>query len=314
MHPATSVIAFTSLSGAGYGLLFLIGLGSLLQFSWADSRWVMGVGLFVALALVSIGLLASTQHLRRPERAWRALSQWRSSWLSREGVLALLTFVPAGLLFLTVPLLDGSGWFSLLCALLSLVGAAATVFATAMIYRSLKPIRQWHHPKVVPVYLLLGLGTGACLLTVVLSFHGGVSTMALVGAVVLLAAWAVKWLYWQEIDRDEASASMETATGLGAIGKVRLLEPPHTEENYLLSEMGFRIARKHASKLRHLALGLAAAAVVLLLLTAIVGSGWGAMLIGWAAALLSLGSAALERWLFFAEATHTVTLYYGKAA
>ncbi len=314
MHPAPSVIAFTALSGAGYGLLFLLGLGTILRFAWADSRWVMGVGLFVALALVIIGLLASTQHLRRPERAWRAFSQWRSSWLSREGVFALLTFVPAGLLFLSAPLVGSSGWFPWLCALLALVGAAATVFATAMIYRSLKPIRQWHHPKVVPVYLLLGLGTGAALLTVVLSFHAGVRTAAIVGAFVLLAAWAVKWLYWRDIDQAESSATMETATGLGAIGKVRMLEPPHTEENYLLSEMGYRVARKHAEKLRHLALGLVAASIFLLLLTAAVGSGWGAMLIGWAAALTALASAALERWLFFAEATHTVTLYYGRAA
>ena len=32
-----------------------------------------------------------------------------------------------------------------------------------------------------------------------------------------------------------------------------MLEPPHTEENYLLQEMGFRIARKHARRLRRIA-------------------------------------------------------------
>jgi DMSO reductase anchor subunit len=32
----------------------------------------------LAVGLVSVGLLSSTLHLGHPERAWRALSQWRS--------------------------------------------------------------------------------------------------------------------------------------------------------------------------------------------------------------------------------------------
>ena len=51
----------------------------------------------LALGLISAGLLSSAGHLGRPERAWRAFSQWRSSWLSREGVASVATFVPAGL-------------------------------------------------------------------------------------------------------------------------------------------------------------------------------------------------------------------------
>src|SRR5215475_4625263 len=94
MHPAVSVIIFTSLSGAGYGLLFLIGVltgTSLLP----ESRWFAFFGIGFALGLSAAGLLASTFPLGRPERAWRAFSQWRSSWLSREGVASIVTFVPA---------------------------------------------------------------------------------------------------------------------------------------------------------------------------------------------------------------------------
>ena len=60
------------------------------------------VGMALALGLVSVGLLSSTLHLGHPERAWRAVSQWRSSWLSREGVMALITYLPA--------LIFASGW------------------------------------------------------------------------------------------------------------------------------------------------------------------------------------------------------------
>lgn len=314
MHPAPSVIAFTSLSGAGYGLLFLLSLGSLLRFSWALDRLLMGVGLAIALGLIAVGLLASTQHLRRPERARYALSQWRSSWLSREGVLALATFVPAGLLFLALPLLGYSGWFTQLCALLAGAGAVATVFATSMIYASLKPIRQWHHPLVPPLYLLLGLASGAMLLALLLSFSAGGATTCLLAALLLAGAWALKRLYWHQIDGAPAFSTMESATGLGRIGKVRLLEPPHTEENYLLSEMGFRVARKHAAKLRLLAQGIALLTCAMLILAAIVGGGWWQLVLTLPASFMGLASVLVERWLFFAEAKHSVTLYYGKAA
>ena len=97
MHPALSVIVFTSLSGAGYGLLFLIGLlaGTPLL---PQSPWFAFFGIGMALASATLGLLASTFHLGRPPRAWRAFSQWRSSWLSREGIFSLATFLPALLL------------------------------------------------------------------------------------------------------------------------------------------------------------------------------------------------------------------------
>ena len=97
MHPAYSVIFFTTASGAGYGLLAWLAASAM--FGGIAHNAAFGVvGMGLALALILGGLLSSTLHLGRPERAWRAFSQWRTSWLSREGVLALATFVPAGLL------------------------------------------------------------------------------------------------------------------------------------------------------------------------------------------------------------------------
>src|SRR6476620_9216130 len=94
MHPAYSVILFTTASGAGYGLLALLGLIGF-NHGPASSLWFGLVALIIALGLVSLGLLSSTFHLGRPERAWRAFSQWRSSWLSREGIAAVIAYVPA---------------------------------------------------------------------------------------------------------------------------------------------------------------------------------------------------------------------------
>jgi DMSO reductase anchor subunit len=99
MHPALSVILFTTASGAGYGLLFLIGLLTGTSFL-PESRWFAVAAFGFSLGAISFGLLASTFHLGRPERAWRAFSQWRTSWLSREGVASVIAYLPAGLLAL----------------------------------------------------------------------------------------------------------------------------------------------------------------------------------------------------------------------
>jgi DMSO reductase anchor subunit len=257
----------------------------------------------------SAWLPASTFHLKHPERAWRALSQWRSSWLSREGVSALVTFLPAGLFALGWVGLEDTGGLWALFGLLAAAGAVVTVYCTGQIYGSLKTIRQWHHPLTVPIYLALALATGALWLTALLRLFGPPAMWpAVVALAALLLAWGLKLLYWRE--KDGPGPSPETATGLGAFGRVRPLDPPHTESNYLMDEMGYRVARKHAERLRRLALlfgaGIPAAAMVLLFAI----GGYAGIALAVLAALSGLLGALIERWLFFAEARHTVMLYY----
>ncbi len=98
------------------------------------------------------------------------------------------------------------------------------------------------------------------------------------------------------------------------MGTVRLFEAPHTSENYLLKEMGFTIARKHAAKLRRIAMGLGFGLPFLLSLAPFVVPGWPAIAAAFVAAILGTVGVFVERWLFFAEAQHTVTLYYGRSA
>src|SRR5690242_347938 len=132
MHPAYSVIFFTSASGGGYLLLALLGLLGAFGILPADP--VLGVvGFGVGFVMVTAGLLSSTFHLGHPERAWRAFSQWRSSWLSREGVLSVATFLPSGLLAIVWVFF---GRAPLVLAILTVAFALATVSATAMIYAS----------------------------------------------------------------------------------------------------------------------------------------------------------------------------------
>ena len=312
MHPAGSVILFTTASGAGYGLLALLGLlgpAGLVP----PGRWFGFTGLGLALALITAGLLASTFHLGHPERAWRAISQWRSSWLSREGAMALATYVPAGLFGIGWVFFERTGGAWTLAGVLAAAGAALTVTCTGMIYASLKPIRQWRDALVVPLYLGFALASGALVLNALLHLFGAPSRWIEVLSLVALAGvWIVKVVYWRRVDATKGASTPESATGLGAFGTVRQLDPPHSEENYLLREMGFRVARKHATRLRRIALTLGAALPVALTAAELGSHGATAALLAVLAVLAAGLGVAIERWLFFAEATHTVTLYYGR--
>ena len=311
MHPSVSIIFFTTASGAGYGLLALMGLFGAFGLLPAD-QGIGIVGLGLALTLITAGLLSSTFHLGHPERAWRALSQWKSSWLSREGVMAILTYVPALVLAIGWVFKGHLGFGYGLAGLIAAVLAIATVYCTAMIYASLKPIRQWHTPLTAPNYLLLALLTGTIALNVIaFMFKAELGLFIWLMLLLAIGAWTAKRLYWRAIDNQIPASSRETATGLGNFGKVRPLEPPHTSPNYLQKEMVFRVARDHAERLRTLVqlLTFGMPALVALLLIVFSGSAFGLLMS--IMALLFAGIGVLfERWLFFAEAEHTVGLYY----
>jgi sulfite dehydrogenase (quinone) subunit SoeC len=303
MNPAYSVIFFTTASGAGYGLLALLGL----EAPTVHSPAFVLVALGLALVLVTAGLLSSTFHLGRPERAWRALSQWRSSWLSREGVAAILTY-PVALLFglaalgFIVPA-EYVSTLGFLTAILSFL----TVFTTGKIYATLKTIRAWNTPLTVPAYLFFALATGAVfyhgLATLFGVDSGAVKSVALVA---LAGVALLKFLAWRRIDQAPREHTMADATGLGK--GVRQWEVPHTSRNFVQREMGFVVARRHAARLRLIVLTLIGVTMLLVLSSA--SSAIFAIIAPFTAYL----AAWVERWLFFAEAEHVVTLYYGNPA
>jgi sulfite dehydrogenase (quinone) subunit SoeC len=314
MHPARSIVFFTTASGAGFGLLFVLGLAAPLGLLPQDAGFAFAA-LAIAVALAAAGLGASVFHLGRPERAWRGFSQWRSSWLSREGVLAVATFVPTAVF--------GVGWvfFGATRGLVGLSGfiaaalAAATVYCTGMIYASLKPVHQWHNGWVVPAYLMLGLMSGLLLLEFLIRFWVGRATgLALFTVAVVMSGWWIKERYWLFVDTVSARSTVASATALGSRGRVRSFETPHTEDNYLLKEMGFQLARRHRRRLRRVARLTAFALPALAGLAAAFAAGnAGVVLTGIGLASAGLGL-IIERWLFFAEAKHTVVLYYGAAS
>jgi len=289
MHPAPSVILFTTCSGLGFGLLAWLGFGF---------PAVTGMVAFVFLALAYLlavgGLLASTFHLGRPERAIKAFSQWKTSWLSREGccavaALILMAVYGAGLVFLD------TRWTFI--GILGALASLATVFTTSMIYAQLRTIPRWNSPLTPVLFLSLSIAGGALM--------AGQTRIAMW---LLAVAGGVQILYWIVGDKAFASSgtTLATATGLGNGGSVRSFEPPHTGTNYLLREFVHVVGRKHSAKLRIIALVLMAVLPVLLLVLPF------NHIFAAVAVLSHLAGVTVSRWLFFAEAEHVVGLYYGK--
>ena len=306
MNPALSVILFTTLSGTGYGLWLWLGL----RIALGPRAWDFEpIGWFFALllgaALTSIGIVASLWHLGKPLRVWRAFSQWRTSWMSREGVMAVATLAVAVLMVAPLPV-PHELVLRPLAALLALC-ALGTVCSTAMIYASLKPIPAWRQPLVLPGYIGFALLTGG-LAFAALPQPTEVLRFALPILLVLAIAMAIlKLVYWRSIDASPPPQTRGDAIGLPN-RKPSVFERPHTEANYLTREMGFVVARKHARKLRLFSLLLFAAVPVACIVLAIaMSSPWPWLLI---ATLSAITGAFLERWLFFAQAKHLVMLYY----
>ncbi|CAI8188715.1 Uncharacterised protein [marine metagenome] len=229
-----------------------------------------------------------------PQRFLKAFSQWRSSWLSREGCLSVLAMAILGI-FAFGAIFLGANWQPL--GYIGSILAVLTIIATSMIYAQLKTVPRWNHWTTPLLFLLLSLGGGALL-----------ALQTSLGLILLTFAGVVQLLAWYLGDGrfQRRGTNIGTATGLGDRGKVRAFEPPHTGNNYLLKEMVHQVGRKHAVKLRIIAF-------IMMILMPI-----GLLMISYAvpivvlALLVHMIGTFVQRWLFFAEAEHVVGLYYGK--
>ncbi|MGB9128510.1 MAG: DmsC/YnfH family molybdoenzyme membrane anchor subunit [Thiobacillus sp.] len=308
MHPAFSVIFFTVASGAGFGLFSLLFIADFFKLGGGFSNDQLVAGGLIAMALVVFGLLSSTFHLANPKNAWRAFTRFRTSWLSREGVFAVV-FMPLALIYLASIMFDAPQWLRVSSGFLTAVMAWITVFSTGMIYACLKTIRQWNTPLVPANYLALGYASGSLLLLLGAVIAGLDTTPYIAMAALIMAIAAVlKAIYYFWIRSPGLSPTINTATGLTR-AKVKLLDTGHTHGTFLTQEFGFQIARQKAGLLKVAVFVLGFVLPGLMLVWVFNQQGGQAAAI--IAAVAGLAGAAVERWLFFAEARHVVNLYHG---
>lgn len=301
MNPAPSLVVFTVLSGLGLGMIAWIGLGL-----GSESHlfgWIAGP---LALAVTGVGGVASIGHLARPDRAWRAFTQWKSSWLSREACLMVAAKVFFLIYLAFWLLLDIRLWpVGWIAAGL----AVATVYATAMIYAQLRTVPRWSATPTPHLFIALAMSGGVLAGSAVKGLIGLDVPVEYVLLWFLMAAGVVVWWQTQAAGarRGRDGSSMETATGLSGLGQVRLLEPPHTGSNYLLKEMAFQVGRARAFQLRKLGAFAGFLLPFVLILLAFAMGAWVLVV----ALVCHIAGVAALRWLFFAEAEHVQALYYG---
>ncbi|MEM9099205.1 MAG: DmsC/YnfH family molybdoenzyme membrane anchor subunit [Pseudomonadota bacterium] len=302
MHPAPSLVFFTVLSGLGLGLIISLGFG------YGPKEQVFAlVASFLALGVTGLGGSLSVLHLANPKNAWRAFSQWRSSWLSREACLMLATlglFAVYALLWVVT----GERWWGL--GYLAAVLALSTVYATAMIYAQLKTVPSWSVTPTPALFLILSITGGIVTCRMLQGIFGDSATLWHVPLAIAVAAGASIWWTTQAAGagRTATGSTIASATGLGRQGQVRLFEGPHTGSNYLLDEMAFKVGRKRAYELRRFGALAGFVLPLILAIIALITTSWVLVL----ALICHISGVMALRWLFFAEAEHVQALYYGQ--
>lgn len=315
MKPSFSIVLFTVSSGAGLGLLSLLALADLCPVPTLPAPALIR-GIALALTLIVAGLASSVLHLAKPSNAWRAFARLRSSWLSREAVSAVALCAVA-LAYGVGVAAGASGVLRGLLGVLACLLAVAVLLCTAMIYASLKPIRQWHTRWTPANYLLLGLWSGAVLLLALArAYSADAAPFAWLAAAIGLAALAAKLGYWRAIADDSAALTLERAIGVAegarppgvTVAQARLFDAGHSHATFLTDEFGFSLARRYTRALRVAALALGFGLPALWIVSGVRDAG-----LALAAAGFCIMGLLAERWLFFAEARHTVRLYHGDA-
>ena len=262
-----------------------------------------------------LGLGASTLHLANPRNAWRSLTRFRTSWLSREAVFSLaLVIVTIALVVLLANGFEGPLRGGL--ALLTIVLSWTVLVCTAMIYASLKPIRQWHTRWTPVVYFVLGHWSGALIVLAIARYDASNSVrLAHLCLALALVATLVKCAYWLAIRKGDAT-TLEEAIGVAqgvrppatsaTVMQARLFDAGHTGRTFLTDEFGFTLARRY----RMLLLATFWLLGIVAPLVWVVGAWWQTSVVV-VACLLNLVGLLAERALFFADARHTVRLYHG---
>ena len=322
MHPAFSVIFFTTLAGVGQGLFLALYTGQLYSvvklLPAEHSVGFYALGSLVALVLLVGGLISSFFHLGRPERAWRSAAMWRTSWLSRE-VIVLPAFIGIVAVW---GLIHYMGWNPVLFTfgtsieidLSLLVGAVATLMCftlylcTGMIYACIKQLQEWATPLTVINYILLGGASGFMLATAFAASQDSGMTWFFGGWAVILTllAFVSRSASLFRNARIKHKSSVQTAIGI---------RHSHIEQKAQGAMAGSFNTREYfhgASKRKYKNIKWAFLILVFPLPLVLVSIGLGAHLVGLLAAafLVQYAGLLLERWFFFAQANHPQNLYY----
>lgn len=322
MHPAMSVIFLTVLIGAGQGLFLALFTSQIIQPS-AIVPEIFGfnfyvIGSAITLALLGLGLLSSFFHLGHPERAWRSVAKWKTSWLSRE-VIAL------PLAMLMIFLYGIAHYFSYDEALFTLPGGTvvnttnligtfgviatfALFICTAMIYGCIKFLQEWHSPLTVVNFCLLGIASGFTLATALSAYMGTEFTQFYASTAIILTVIAAIFRIISLIRNKKIHPKSDLKSAIGVnhpvikqIAQGSMGGSFNTREYFHGKKMSF------VKNMKYIFLTFAFVVPLFLLLASLGNAIYLIPVIAFAIQMLGLFA---ERWYFFADANHPQNLYY----
>ena len=308
MHPSKSIIFFTVISGTGYGIF----IGLLFNILFMEISYSLNYKLFISLVsflMIVLGLLSSTLHLGHPERAWRAFSQWKSSWLSREGLVSVITFFPMVLFYyFWINNINGYVFLLIILCIFSLL----TIFCTGQMYATLKTIPSWNNSLVTPIYIFNGITVGS-LFVYSINFYFNYSTFLYEKFIIItiILNLLLKISYWILI-RQKTDTNIQTAVGIKS-KNISFFEGPHTGKNYLTTEMINKSNNKNNNFLR-LTFCILTFIIPLYMInqySTLVADQFILKLSMIFVFILALVGMIIERYLFFIQSKHVVGLYYG---
>lgn len=322
MRPAYSIIFLTTLIGAGQGLFLALYTGQLYStfkvLPVHDPLQFYALGSLFALGLLGLGLFSSFFHLGRPERAWRAASQWRTSWMSRE-VIVLPAFMASVAAW---GLIHYSGWNPSLFVIrdtfivdLALVtGGLATVLCfalfvcTGMIYACMKMLQEWATPLTVVNYTLFGCASGFLLATVFAARQVSVQTEFFGGWAIVLTVLVLitRVMSLLRNERIRPKSTIQTAIGIRHAQIEQKAQGAMTG-SFNTQEYFHGASRRKYKNVKWAFLILVFPVPLLLVLAGLLTNFWALYL---AAFLVQYVGLFLERWFFFAQANHPQNLYY----
>jgi len=313
MHPAFSVIFFTVVSGAGYALISLLCLFNFLNFGMLIDKNTFFIIAITSAVLFTMGLISSTFHLANPKNAWRAFMRFKTSWLAREGLLAIL-FYPILALYLYFIYIDMQinnfmlmQYYSFLIFTISVV----IIYCTGMIYACLKTIPQWNTIWTPINYITIGFALAALILFFILNLNGYDTTSYenyILSMIAFSLATKLTYYFVIRLPKYNIADATNAAVKLKSTN-VRLLDVGHTGGTFLTDEFGYKVAERKLFRIK--ILSILSGFIIPFYLIYTYSFIYENIALCSLAIFLSFIGMISERWLFFAQAKHVVNLYHG---
>ncbi|MBV5310431.1 sulfite dehydrogenase subunit SoeC [Chromatium okenii] len=325
MHPAFSVIFLTTLIGAGQGLFLALVTGQL----YAIARFLptqvdqfYAIGSLVALILLIVGLLASFFHLGHPERAWRAATKWRTSWLAREvivlPIVMALVFAYGAVHWLgwTMPLFQVGESLkvdaTLLLGLMGTIASFALFVCTAMVYGGVRFIQEWHTPLTVANFLFLGAASGFMLAAAYSAYIGNplVTFFGTWAVILTLAGLASRAAHLIRNAKLKHRSSVQTAIGIRHTAIAQKAQGA-TGGSFNTREFFHGQSQSTIEIMRRIFLIVVFPIPIVLIGAAYITASPTLPILAF---IIQYFGLIAERWSFFAEAKHPQNLYYQSVA